>query len=188
MLTGCTDPGACNYDSLATINDSSCVYPTISTDTQVHCDTYTWIDGNTYVASNNTATYTATNAVGCDSIITLDLTVTGNPISTISQNGTYLEVTIADTYSWNTGETTQAITPTANGWYWCIVTDVNGCIGDTSFYEVTNIVIAISETTNTDRVLLRITDMLGQETPYRRNTPLFYIYDDGTVEKSIIIE
>jgi hypothetical protein len=164
------------------------VYPTISTDTQVHCDTYTWIDGNTYVASNNTATYTATNAVGCDSIITLDLTVTGNPISTISQNGTYLEVTIADTYSWNTGETTQAITPTANGWYWCIVTDVNGCIGDTSFYEVTNIVIAISETTNTDRVLLRITDMLGQETPYRRNTPLFYIYDDGTVEKSIIIE
>jgi len=188
MLTGCTDLGACNYDSLATINDSSCVYPTISTDTQVHCDTYTWIDGNTYAASNNTATYTATNAVGCDSIITLDLTVTGNPISTISQNGTYLEVTIADTYSWNTGETTQTITPTANGWYWCIVTDVNGCIGDTSFYEVTNIVSVISETTNTDRKLLRITDMLGQETPYRRNTPLFYIYDDGTVEKSIIIE
>ena len=188
MLTGCTDPGACNYDSLATINDSSCVYPTISTDTQVHCDTYTWIDGNTYAASNNTATYTATNTVGCDSIITLDLTVTENPISTISQNGTYLEVTIADTYSWNTGETTQTITPTANGWYWCIVTDVNGCIGDTSFYEVTNIVSAISETTNTDRKSLRITDMLGQETPYRKNTALFYIYDDGTVEKKIILE
>jgi len=118
----------------------------------------------------------------------LDLTVTGNPISTISQNGTDLEVTIADAYSWNTGETTQTITPTANGWYWCIVTDVNGCIGDTSFYEVTNIVSVISEATNTDRVLLRITDMLGQETPYRRNTTLFYIYDDGTVEKSIIIE
>jgi len=36
--------------------------------------------------------------------------------------------------------------------------------------------------------LLRITDMLGQETSYRRNTPLFYIYDDGTVEKRIVIE
>ena len=188
MLTGCTDPGACNYNSLATINDSSCVYPTISTDTQVHCDTYTWIDGNTYAASNNTATYTETNAVGCDSIITLDLTVTGNPISTISQNVTDLDVTIAYSYNWSTGETTQTITPTANGWYWCIVTDVNGCIGDTSFYEVTNIVSVISEATNTDRKLLRITDMLGQETPYRRNTTLFYIYDDGTVEKSIIIE
>ena len=31
-------------------------------------------------------------------------------------------------------------------------------------------------------------DMLGQETPYIRNTPLFYIYDDGTLEKRIVIE
>ena len=36
--------------------------------------------------------------------------------------------------------------------------------------------------------LKRITNMLGQETPYRNNTPLFYIYDDGTVEKRIVIE
>ena len=39
-----------------------------------------------------------------------------------------------------------------------------------------------------DRTLLKIIDMLGQETPCRRNTPLFYIYDDGTVEKRIVIE
>ena len=37
-------------------------------------------------------------------------------------------------------------------------------------------------------ILVKITDMLGQETPYRKNTPLFYIYNDGTVEKKIIIE
>ena len=30
--------------------------------------------------------------------------------------------------------------------------------------------------------------MLGQKTPYKRNTPLFYIYNDGTVEKRIIVE
>ena len=126
--------------------------------------------------------------MGCDSIITLDLTVTGNPISTIIQNVIDLEVTISDTYNWNTSATTQTITPTVNGWYWCVVTDVNGCIGDTAFYEVTNIVSAINETTNTYRELLRITDILGQETPYRRNTPLFYIYNDGTVEKRIVIE
>jgi hypothetical protein len=30
--------------------------------------------------------------------------------------------------------------------------------------------------------------VLGKETPYRRNTPLFYIYDGGKVEKKIIIE
>ena len=50
------------------------------------------------------------------------------------------------------------------------------------------IITALNETADTDRKLLRITDVLGQETPQRRNTPLFYIYDDGTVEKRIVIE
>lgn len=36
--------------------------------------------------------------------------------------------------------------------------------------------------------LIKITNILGQEIPYRKNTPIFYIYDDGTVEKKIIIE
>ena len=44
-------------------------------DTQVHCDTYTLIDGVTYTSSNNTATWTLTNAAGCDSVVTLDLTI-----------------------------------------------------------------------------------------------------------------
>mgnify|MGYP001187945158 CR=1 FL=1 len=39
-----------------------------------------------------------------------------------------------------------------------------------------------------NRRLVRITDFFGQEIPYRRNTPLIYIYDDGTVEKRIVIE
>ena len=38
------------------------------------------------------------------------------------------------------------------------------------------------------RKLLRITDLLGRKTPFRKSTPLFYIYDDGTVEKKINIE
>ena len=46
----------------------------------------------------------------------------------------------------------------------------------------------INELDKYTRRLFKITDMLGQETPYRRNTPLFYIYDDGTVEKRIVIE
>jgi len=36
--------------------------------------------------------------------------------------------------------------------------------------------------------LKNITDLLGQEIPMRKNTPMFYIYDDGTVEKRIVIE
>ncbi|MGH1339502.1 MAG: SBBP repeat-containing protein, partial [Aureispira sp.] len=39
---------------------------TTGTDTISTCNTYTWIDGNTYNSSNNTATFTLTNAAGCD--------------------------------------------------------------------------------------------------------------------------
>jgi hypothetical protein len=50
------------------------------------------------------------------------------------------------------------------------------------------ITTGISDIANNKSILVKITDMLGQETPYRKNTPLFYIYNDGTVEKRIIIE
>ena len=36
--------------------------------------------------------------------------------------------------------------------------------------------------------LLKVTDILGRETKGTKNEPLFYIYDDGTVEKRIAIE
>ena len=40
------------------------------------CDnSYTWIDGVTYVTNNNTATYTLQTADGCDSVVTLNLTI-----------------------------------------------------------------------------------------------------------------
>ena len=35
---------------------------------------------------------------------------------------------------------------------------------------------------------LKIVDVLGRETPCKKSTPLFYIYENGTVEKRIIIE
>ena len=40
---------------------------------------------------------------------------------------------------------------------------------------------------STNKKLLKVTDLLGRETK-QTNQPLFYIYDDGTVEKRIIIE
>jgi len=39
-----------------------------------------------------------------------------------------------------------------------------------------------------DRKLISIIDVLGRETKGTKNQPLFYIYNDGTVEKRIIIE
>ena len=40
---------------------------------------------------------------------------------------------------------------------------------------------------NPNRELKKVTDLLGRETK-QTNQPLFYIYDDGTVEKRIVIE
>jgi len=41
---------------------------------------------------------------------------------------------------------------------------------------------------STNKKLLKITDLLGRETKGKKNEVLFYIYDDGTVEKRIVIE
>ena len=46
------------------------------TDVQNHCDTYTWIDDVTYTETPAAEpTFTLTNADGCDSVVTLNLTV-----------------------------------------------------------------------------------------------------------------
>jgi len=44
------------------------------------------------------------------------------------------------------------------------------------------------EENNTTKQLLKITDVLGRESKPKPNVPLFYRYDDGTVEKKIVIE
>jgi hypothetical protein len=53
----------------------------------------------------------------------------------------------------------------------------NNCGSSTSVQEHT-----------TKKELLKVTDLLGRETKGTTNQPLFYIYDDGTLEKRIIIE
>jgi hypothetical protein len=54
--------------------------------------------------------------------------------------------------------------------------------------ESTSTNIHEASTISSLRELLKITNILGQSTKPKVNTPLFYIYDDGTIEKKIIIE
>jgi concanavalin A-like lectin/glucanase superfamily protein/lamin tail-like protein/PA domain-containing protein/type IX secretion system substrate protein len=49
------------------------------TDTRSVCDSLLWIDGLTYYTDNNTATFTYVNGSGCDSVVTLDLTINASP-------------------------------------------------------------------------------------------------------------
>ena len=47
---------------------------------------------------------------------------------------------------------------------------------------------SISEETTTNKQLIRITDMLGRNASATTNATLFYIYDDGSVEKKMILK
>ena len=53
----------------------------------------------------------------------------------------------------------------------------NSCSGTTETQEHTK-----------NKELLKVTDLLGRETKGTKNQPLLYIYDDGTLEKRIVIE
>ena len=98
------------------------------------------VGSNTY---SQTGTYTDVfNAVnGCDSIITTNLNVSQQIAVIISQVGMDIKTnstggSMPYVYEWNTGETSQIITPNQDGSYWVIVTDANGCLSDTSFFVV----------------------------------------------------
>ena len=69
-------------------------YTISGTDVITACDSYTWIDGVTYTSSNNTAQYTLTNAAGCDSVVTLNLTINHSVYDTIVD-------TAINEYTWN---------------------------------------------------------------------------------------
>jgi len=89
-----TLPNAVGCDSVVTL-DLTMNSPTTWIDTIVTCNaTYTWIDNNDYNQSNNTATYTLPNAAGCDSVVTLDLTM-NSPTTWIDTI-----VTCNATYTW----------------------------------------------------------------------------------------
>ncbi len=117
---------------------SQCLQTT-GTDVITACDSYTWIDGITYTSSNNTATYTLSNAAGCDSIVTLDLTINTVDVSLTDNSPTLIANAAGANYQWLdcdngyaviTGENNQSFTATANGNYAVEITE-NGCT-DTS--------------------------------------------------------
>ena len=119
-----------------TINTLSAGIATITT-----CDSYTWIDGITYTASNTTATHTLTNVAGCDSVVTLNLTI--NTVdTTVQQSGNIFTAAISDTYQWIDcatglfvdGATEQSFSPTMNGNY-AVIVELNGCSDTSSCYS-----------------------------------------------------
>jgi len=97
-------------------------------------------------------------------------------------------------WSFGDGQTTTDQYPThtyaANGSYTIqlIATTNIGCITDTLTVSVVVSSINGVEQLQAPAQLQGITDVLGRESKAVPNVPLFYRYDDGTVEKKIILE
>ena len=89
---GCTDPLACNYDSLANTDDGSCAYSSNIIQNVTACDAFIW-NGTTYTQSG-TYTFVTTNSFGCDSVATLNLNISNSSTSTT-------DTTVCDTFIWN---------------------------------------------------------------------------------------
>ncbi|PKP20242.1 MAG: hypothetical protein CVU06_10725, partial [Bacteroidetes bacterium HGW-Bacteroidetes-22] len=117
---------------------------TAGTDVITACDSYTWINGITYTASNYAATDTLTNVAGCDSVVTLNLTIPTIDVSVTNTSPTLTASATDAEYQWLDcsnmavipGAANRIFTATTNGSYAVEVTQ-NGC-SDTSACIVVN--------------------------------------------------
>jgi Leucine-rich repeat (LRR) protein len=273
---GCTDSLACNYDSLATIDDGSCVYPIIWQQAFSICNGDSIVVGSNIYTSSGNYTDTLSSLNGCDTIMYTNINVIqpivwqqafsicngdsiviGSNIYTSSGNYTdtlnasngcdsivYTNIGVASPIIWQqafsicNGDSIVVGSNiyTSSGNYTDTLSSLNGCdtimytniLANNNSYSFDTLVASVSivwngiplsvsgdysitlinavgcdsivnlnltitnstsvEENNNNKELIKITNVLGQETPYRKNTPLFYIYNDGTVEKKIIIE
>ncbi len=128
-------PNSVGCDSTITIN-LIVNTPNSGTDTKTVCDSLVWIDGITYLENNNSATFVLQNMYGCDSLVTLNLTINkladlnaGEDVSVCLGQSVTLNASGAATYNWSNNVSNGAsfnpilgITTVS-----VIGTDANGC-------------------------------------------------------------
>lgn len=106
-MTGC--------DSIVTL-DLTVNYSNSSSDTVTSCDSYTWSANGSTITTSGVYVDTLTNMTGCDSVVTLDLTV-------LFSDSTSEDVTVCDSYTWSANGTTY----TTSGSYVETLTNQDGC-------------------------------------------------------------
>jgi hypothetical protein len=130
-------------DSVVTLN-LTINYSNTSTDFQTACDSFTWIDGNTYTSSDSSATHTLATAAGCDSVVTLNLVINSVIISVTQEGAVLAADEPGSEYQWlNCPDMTpiseangQSYEAPSEGAYAVIVTN-NGCSDTSDCYTVT---------------------------------------------------
>ena len=109
-------------------------------------------EGNQYTFGNRSLTLsgiyydTLRTSTGCDSILTLQLTVNSNPTVSIQASGVLafcqggsvtLSASGANNYAWSNSATSNSINITQSGNYSVVGTDTNGCVGSAAAVHIT---------------------------------------------------
>ena len=115
------------YDAFLVKFTSTYCSPVFSQDSIVSCDSYTWIDGVTYTASNISVKDTLCNSNGCDSIVSLNLTINYSNTSIDS-------IVSCDSYTWIDSVTYTASDTSAKD----TLSNLNGCDSIVSLYLTIN--------------------------------------------------
>ena len=192
-VAGCTDDTACNYDTLATDDDGSCVLP-------VGCETCSGeTDGTGTVLANdadNDGVCDGNELAGCQD----ELACNYNANATDSDGSCVLPVG-CETCSGETDGTGIVLDNDADNDGVCDENEVAGCTDDTAcnynseatdddgscWYPIEGFDCdsnsSIQESVS-KKSLITIIDLLGKEVNSTKdNTTLLYIYDDGSINK-----
>ena len=148
----------------ARIQTGQCITnPPVTTQTIVSCTPITWINGNTYNASNNTATFTYQNLQGCDSArINLNLTIVSalNAPQITAVGNTQIcsgeSVQLNSTTPgivWSTGAATSSINVTTSGQYFASVSNQCETVNSNTINIVVNPIPVVNIGLSGDTVL-----------------------------------
>jgi hypothetical protein len=148
--------------------------PSAGTDVITTCESHTWIDGVTYTSSNNTATHVLPNSAGCDSTVTLNLTINTVDVSVTQIDELTLEANATGAaYQWLdcdnnfiqiNGANGSTFNATSNGNY-AVQVIQNGCTDTSQCFTIDNVSI---------EDLLMENEVVLYPNPSRANTTLHF--------------
>ena len=171
---GCYDPGT-GLGAYTSLN--SCQTVCFSTSSSP-CDSMILLAGQTMLVADvpnlNTIIYHWISTAPNGTVLGEDSMSNTHQIFNINNGMTYDTIDICITYASSVGYSTCCVS-----WVWNPNLSIWAKMG-----SITN----TKEFRSVDRKLVKVIDMLGKETSINTNQILFFIYDDGTIEKKITLD